>query len=351
MKRIICVFLLLAMLMAFSVPSVSAAEDHNQTFADALWLLDGGFGFELNAVYMHFVVSREISQNNMDDMGPFCVPADEYEAILYKYFAVSDAQLQQIREYETEYDAQEQTYTFSYYGGFGGSPADYGYLGYVTNGDGYDLYSIGYAHTYLDSKFSSYQEYESYMESLNWPETVTYEGVVYEGSMGDYVAAAELDTGRKYHVQLNDGVVKFISCTNFERSELPEKFEPIAPNVTVTLPSDGSVTLPDTDDIFADGTEVTVAVITDPAVVNTAKTALAEIATEFVVYDFSAVKVGCLNQKYLIGGVEVNLNSGVYVNGENRCCAALCSAVKRSSFGNVNAGNKSSRNKRQNKNK
>lgn len=290
MKRLVTVFLLVAMLSVLAVPSVSATEDLNQTFEEALWLLDGGFGFELNPVYMHFVVSREISQNNMDDMGPFCVPAEEYEQILYQYFAVSDAQLQQIRTAETEYDATNQTYTFEYYGGFGGAPASFGYLGYVTSGDGYDLYSIGYDHTYLDTKFESYEAYEAFMESMGWADSVTYEGVLYEGSMGDYVASVELDSGRKYHVQLNDGVVKFISCTTFERGELPEKFEPIAPNVTVTLPADGSVTLPDTDNIFADGTEVTVAVVMDTAVVDTAKAALAEIATEFVVYDFSAVK-------------------------------------------------------------
>ncbi len=292
MKKVFSFLMVLAVVFSLAVPQAQAAEDLNAKFEDAVWLLDG-FGFEYNAVYMHYFVSRQLYTDEIAeryDYESVAISAAEYEAVLYKYFEATDAQLAQIREYEAEYNVADQTYMISYPGGFGGAPAEYEYQGYVTSGDGYDIYSVGMKHTYLDSKFASYSEYETYVDALDWPDSITYEGVEYKSDYGEYINTVVLGTGRKYHVKLSGDVVKFVSCVTYTEDQLPEKFEPIAPQITVNLPTDGSVTLPNTEEAFADGTEVTVSVINNGAVVETAKTALSEIATEFVVYDFSAVK-------------------------------------------------------------
>ena len=204
------------------------SDDLNSSFQYALDWLD--YFHNLNAYYMISVTSDYFLWY-FDYEDVVCVSAAEYEAVLNMYFAVDDAMLNAIRQSSEEgawswfyYDDVAQTYTIRMGGGMGGSLPPREFLGFVQNGDTYEVYYAEIQYAYLqDALPEGVNEWE-YAEELGWPWFIEYEGVVYEEGPEGYVAIlGHLDQGRKYTVKLGEYVVQIISCVEYTQEDLPEQ--------------------------------------------------------------------------------------------------------------------------------
>jgi len=146
MKKILSVFVILACLCALLAMPVHGAQDPMAAkFQDALGRLDYFYDYDYN--YMIRVATDAFV--TWESRDPVSVSAAEFDAVLHKHFVITDNQIKELRElgnrdYSTTiYDEQTwqpietipffneetQTYTFQYYGGFGGMLAEREYWG------------------------------------------------------------------------------------------------------------------------------------------------------------------------------------------------------------------------------
>ena len=223
----------------------AATETLTDKFIDALGLLDHFYNYDYH--YMIRIVCDEFvfwdSEGMWHDTD---VPAEEFEAVLHKYFVLTDDQIRQLRElgnrdyYTDVYDEQTgeftavipffdeaaQTYHCSFYGGFGGILAPRQYLGYIQNGDTYEVYYQNITYAYLEDYLPEGVDEWEYVESLDYPEFIELEGLRFEGGPNGYYTVLSYDSyGRKYTVEIVDDVVRIISCEDYTESQLPDAFD------------------------------------------------------------------------------------------------------------------------------
>ena len=309
MKKAFAVLIAIFCLCSLLVfPAQAATDPVAETLQANLGMLDRFYYYNFD--YMIRVASDEFLSWNWDDDSmykPVSVPAADFEAVLHKYFVLTDRQIQELRDYgnrdyNTEiwdeetwevvevipfYNAETQIYTVTFYGGFGGSMPDRQYLGYVDNGSTYDVYYQHITYGYLcDVLPDGVSEYE-YAESLGYPESIEYEGIVYYQDMDGYTAILSLDDyGRKYTVEMNGDVVRIISCVDYTASDLPSQFSDRT-EVEVQIPENSGIVIPDNDN-FPGGTVVSAETVTNETVTN----AMASVAEKYVAYDFTATLDG-----------------------------------------------------------
>lgn len=302
---VLCVCFLMAM-------PVSAATDPMAVkFDGALGLLDYFYDYDYN--YMIRIASDAFI--NWDDSDswwkPTSVPAEEFDAVLRKHFVITDQQIEELREfgnrdYSVEiwddelgqvveeipfYDAETQIYTFENYGGFGGSLPPRQYLGYVNNGETYDVYYQNITYAYLRDYLPDGVDEDEYAGDLDWPEFIELEGIRFEGGPDGYYAVLSYDDfGRKYTVEMNGDIVRLISCEEYTAKDLPDAFDDKAEeDVSYDLPENGEVSIPE-NDCFAPGTVVQVEKLTGGEIYNVAVHSMEKIANKFSAFEFTAKK-------------------------------------------------------------
>jgi len=304
MKKILSVFVILACLCALLAMPVHGAQDPMAAkFQDALGRLDYFYDYDYN--YMIRVATDAFV--TWESRDPVSVSAAEFDAVLHKHFVITDNQIKELRElgnrdYSTTiYDEQTwqpietipffneetQTYTFQYYGGFGGMLAEREYWGYVINGATYDVYYRHITYQFL-SEVLPEGTTESDLFGDSWPEKYEYQGVTYENGPDGYYTVKSRDSyGRKYTVEMNGDVVRIISCVNFTEADAPASFDD--KNITYDIPQNSGVSIPE-NDCFTGNTTVKVEPVVSGSVFQTAQTAMAEVAEKFVAYEFTATK-------------------------------------------------------------
>ena len=304
MKKVLTVLVAVFCLCALLVfPAKAATDPLAAKFNGALDLLD--WFYDYNYHYMIRVGSDAfISWENWD---PVSVPAAEFDAVLHQHFVITDDQIRELREignrdYNNEiwddetgelievipfFDEATQTYTVQNYGGFGGTLAPRQYLGYVKNGDTYDVLYQNITYADLRDYLPEGVDEEEYANQLGWPQFIELEGILFEAGPDGYCAILSYDDfGRKYTVELNGDIVRIISCTEYTAADLPAKFDDRT-EVEVQIPEDAGIVIPDHDN-FPGGTVVNVAPLTSETVTN----AMTSVADKYVAYDFTATLDG-----------------------------------------------------------
>lgn len=309
MKKIISVLLVLVCICAMLPAAVNAATDPMAVkFENALGLLDHFYDFDYH--YMIRIATDPFV--SWDEEGPFTATAAEFEGELRKHFSITDKQIQELRElgnrdYNTEifneetwevievipfYNEETKIYTFQFYGGFGGNLAPRQYLGYVKNGTTYDVYYQNITYAYLENYLPDGVDEWEYAESLGYPEFIELEGLRFQdGPNGFYCVLSYDDFGRKYTVELNGDTIRILSCTEYNKSQLPGAFDDkeVEEEVIYDIPAGGSVTIPE-NDCFDGNTVVKVEEIQSGNVKQTIDKAMKEIAANYVAFDFTATK-------------------------------------------------------------
>lgn len=187
--------------------------DLDDIFNDALDLLDLYYNFDAE-----YIVSELIRQGAGQSHDR--ISAEEFEGLMYKLFYVDDELLQEVRDY-SNYNPDDQTYELTYDNWGGGVTKTREYHYYVKNGDTYNVYfsHINYEHLIdmfpdSDSYYEFVYEYEM---SGNYGDPIEYNGVLWEYEWGDfYRIAGYSDYGRKYTVEYNDGIVRLLSCEEYD---------------------------------------------------------------------------------------------------------------------------------------
>ena len=305
MKKILSAAVILACLCSLLVMPAHAAYTGQDpvatTLRDSLRLLDCFYEYDYN--YMIRVATDTF--HSSDNMDPVSVSAGEFDAVLRKFFVITDSQIQELREfgnrdynttiYDEEtwqpiktipfYDAETQTYTFRYYGGFGGSLPDREYLGYVKNGQTYDVYYRHLTYSFLHSVLPEGTS-EQDVVGDEWPMTVEYKGVTYmSGPDGYYTILSYDNYGRKYTVEMNGDVVRIISCVDYTEGQQPDTFDDKI--VHYEIPENSGVTIPD-NDCFPGNTTVKVEPIVSGSTYQKVADAVRDVADQFVAYEFTA---------------------------------------------------------------
>lgn len=290
MKKISAILLAIICLCSLvAVPANAAQDPMTVKFQEALDLLD--YFYDYNAEYMIRVANDQFV--SYDNMGPVTVPAAEYEAVLHKHFVIDDAMIAAIRmfdEYACLYDAAAQTYTVQYTGGFGGSLAPREYLGYVKNGETYDVYYRHLTYGYLSDVLPEGTNEYAYAESLGYPSSIEYNGVVYESGPDGYVAILSRDNfGRKYTVEMNGDTVRIISCVEYTEGQQPDTFDDAKQEVIYDIPADSGVSIPE-NECFSDDTTVKVEQVVSGTTFETVNEAMEAVAEKYVAFEFTATK-------------------------------------------------------------
>lgn len=286
MKRFLMMAVMLACVLSMCV-FPAAAEEYNETldqvFERATAALDTFY--ELDGEYMATrVVQMLYSWEEMEqnEYAPKVMSADEVEAVLYRYFAPTDQDLERFRNY-LGYNAAQGTYSLEPWGGMGGVMSERDYIGYSVDGDIYSIYWQTVEYAFLADVLPEGTDEWTYAESLGYPPTIEYDGQVYEAGMdGYYRLVGYLDYGNVYTATYLDGVVRLLSKGTFTTAELP---------VFKDIPADSGVSI-DVGDAFVGGTTVTVTTGCTEPVMDRAAAAVEEIARVFAVYDLSAKKDG-----------------------------------------------------------
>lgn len=297
MKKIIAIALCLTLLCGLLAITAGAAPDPLAVkFQDQLTLLD--YFYDYDQYYMIRIAGDYFV--GYDNMGPVTVSAADFESKLHQHFVLSDAQLESIRSVNQEeyfvYDAEAQTYTISWVGGFGGMLREREYRGYVKVGNTYEVYYSHIAYSFLADVLPEGTNEWEYAESLGYPMEIEYNGVVYESGMDGYVAVVGYDDyGRKYTVELNGETVRIISVADYTMGQAPDEFDDVIPEVEYEIPEDESVVIPE-NDCFEGDTVVKVEKITEGAALETVNSAMETVAEKFVAFEFTATKDGAAVQ-------------------------------------------------------
>ncbi|MBO5778410.1 MAG: hypothetical protein J6R82_02465 [Clostridia bacterium] len=315
MKKVFGIFIAVLCICFVLAMPVSAAQDPMAVeFQNALGLLDHFYHY--NYDYMIRIASDEfISWEGDDWWKPVTVSAKDFDEVLHKYFVITDKQIEELREYGNRdhnveiydentgdfikeipfFDAEAQTYTFQYLGGFGGTMPPRSYLGYVKKGETYEVFYQNITYAYLSDYLPEDENEWDYAENLGWPEFIEMGGLRFEnGPDGYYTLLSYDDYGRKYTVEMNGDVVRLISCTEYTKADLPDAFDDKT-EVIYDLPQNGDVTIPE-NECFTPGTVVKVEKLDDGAIFNVAVQSMEKVAEKFQVFEFTAQMDGAAVQ-------------------------------------------------------
>lgn len=311
MKKVITIFLLaLCIFSLFAVTANAAPDPLAIKFDGALGYLDRFYDYDYH--YMIRIASDAFVSYDEEDMWkPITVSAEQFEAVLHRYFVLTDDQIQELREvgnrdYCTEiwddeigevvevipfFDEAAQTYTFTFYGGFGGNLPPREYLGYVKNGETYDVYYCNLTYEFLSDVLPEGTTEEDFV-SDEWSDTIEYGGNIYQsGPEGYYRLKSRDNYGRKYTVELKDDMVRIISCVDYTEDQQPDTFDDkeVADQVIYDIPADGNISFAE-NDCFEVNTIVKVEEITDSNAMQTIKQAMQTVAEKYMAYEFTATK-------------------------------------------------------------
>ena len=232
MKRILALLLAVVSVLTLMVWPVSAAEtvDLDSLFRSNLSFLDQYY--DLNGYFMiqklcGLLYDYDLGMETGDKPQP--ISADEFEAVLNKYFAPTEQDMAYIRSYTCSYwdvdhsvtvpfyDEATDTYQVFFIGGFGGDMPQRDYIGYTASDLGYIVYYATVNYDHLPE-----EEYAK-AEALDWPMEYVYNGKVYENGPDGYTRIESLETsGNKYAVSVNeDNTLRILSQSTYTAADLP----------------------------------------------------------------------------------------------------------------------------------
>ena len=292
----------------FSVTAGAATDPMAEKFDEALRVLDHFYDFDYD--YMIRVASDEFV--SWEERGPFTATAAEFDGALRKHVAITDQQIKELRElgnrdynttiYNEEtwevievipfFNEETQIYTFEYYGGFGGTLAPRQYLGYVKNGNTYDVYYQHITYAFLEDYLPEGVDEWEYIEDLGYPEYIELEGIRFHDGPDGYYSTLSFDNyGRKYTVEMNGDVVRILSCTDYTSGQQPDKFDDkvVEDKVIYDIPAGSDISIPE-NDCFDGNTVVKVEEIKSGSVKQTVDKAMESVAEKYVAYEFTATK-------------------------------------------------------------
>ncbi len=295
-KTLIIILLALCLSATFTVAVNAAPDPMAAMFQDQLILLDMYYDFDYE--YMIRIATDEFISWDDYDWEDISVSAEEFDAALHKYFDIDEQTIEEIREFGNRnyngpsrfFDEETQTYTFMFLGGFGGNLPPREYLGYVQNDDTYDIYYRNLTYEFLDDLLDD--EAFNALLGEEWPDTVEYNGNIYEpGPEGYYRILSHDNFGRKYTVEVNGDIVRVLSCVNYTEEHLPDTFDDktVEEEVTYDIPENGNIAIPE-NDCFDGNTIVKVEEIQNEADIQTVNMAMETVAQKFIAYDFTATK-------------------------------------------------------------
>ena len=313
MKKMLSVLLMIACLSLLFVVTTNAATDPlTEKFENALFLLDHFYDYDYN--YMIRIATDEfISWDNEDVYrNPVSVSAERFDAVLYRNFVITETQIKELRklgnrDYSVEiydedtgdmieripfFNEETETYTFRFCGGFGGSLPPREYLGYVKNGDTYDVYYRNITYAYLSDYLPEGVNEWEYAEELGYPSTIEWEGMSFTETSEGYCAIRSYDDyGRKYTVEMNGNVVRIISCVDYVSGQQPDTFDDkkAEDEVIYDIPENNKVSIPE-NDCFEGNTTVKVEEIKSGSTLQTVNKAMKPVAEKYVAYEFTATK-------------------------------------------------------------
>lgn len=293
MKKTIVLLLIVACMCLLSViPSTAAPDPLAQKFQQSLALLD--HFYRLNYEYMIRIASDQFTES----FDPVTVPAADFDAVLHKYFVIDEEGIKELRNYGnrvfsteyTFYDETADTYTFQYYGGFGGNLPARKYAGYKVNGDTYDVYYCRISYEYLEDIIPEGTNIDDLPLHENGFDVI-YNGVVYEGGPdGYYRTIGLLNEGRKYTVEMNGDVVRLISSADFTESDMPSSFDD-KERPSYDIEENSGVTIPE-NECFDSETSVKVETINDSVKLQKIDKAMGTVGEKYVAFEFTATKNG-----------------------------------------------------------
>ena len=284
MKKVLAMLVILAVLLSLGVTTMAAeAQSLDEIFENATTFLD--MYYELNSSYMATKVNQQLypwEEMEANNFEPKVMGAAEVEAALYKYFAPTDAQLEDFRFY-LSYDAAAGTYILPPWGGFGGNLPPRQYLGYTTDGSTYQIYWQQVNYAFLEAVLPDDVDSFAYAESLGWPYEIEYGGFVYEnGPEGYYRIEGLMPFGNVYTAEYDGEAVRLLSAGTFDESTFP---------VLQSLPEEGGIQL-EVEESFAPGTKVTVAWSVSEDVKPKVEQAMAQVATQYKTISIEAKLAG-----------------------------------------------------------
>lgn len=311
MKKFLSVLIIMVCIFSLFIVTTNASSDPMAVkFDEALGLLDYFYDYDYD--YMIRIATDEfISWDDDDPYKPVPVSAESFDAALHKYFVITDSQIKELREvgnrdysvkiYDEEtwevieeipfFDEATQTYTICFNGGFGGSLPPREYLGYVKNGETYDVYYRHLTYEYLEDVLPEGTTEDDIIGD-EWSETVEYGGKIYQsGPDGYYTIKSRDDYGRKYTVEMNGDVVRIISCVNYTQGQQPDTFDDKQKEdeVIYDIPENNNVSIPE-NDCFEGNTTVKVEEIKSGNTMQTVNKAMETVAEKYVAYEFTATK-------------------------------------------------------------
>ncbi len=198
----------------------------NDLFVRELSFLDDYFSYNL-AEYALYQMTSILVDKEWDDFSDTIIPAEVLEPELNKHFCLDEETLARFKQY-AKYNETEQTYTLNIYGGFGGGISERAYTAFKKKGDIYEVFFNTIMREYLRDEFDDEAEFYQYIEAQGYPESITYKGKTYESIYGEYVCDSGLEnTGKKYTVDLNGGIVRIHSISTFTKEEHPDYVPPL----------------------------------------------------------------------------------------------------------------------------
>ena len=246
--------LVLLSVTVLAIEPNEVADDYDLAFRSQLRELDGAY--DLDVSYMIYRVGAELysfEEAEQNGFQPKAVDREDFEAVLYRFFAPSKAELGAIRA-ACGYDAESGVYAVQYDGGSGVSLAPRRYLGYLSVGGGiYEVYWQTIRYLSLDTTDAKLM---SDLEAAGWPSIWMHKGVYYRLGPTGYVAVDGYDeSGRCYRVTVEGGDVRLLSCRDFGPSEMPTRLDH---EKQVVLRAPEGISLIGAADVFPDRTPIAI---------------------------------------------------------------------------------------------
>lgn len=207
--------------------TISPLGDLEELFKNVVGGFDS-FYKETNSSMAYYYLAKTnryfIGEWGAHGFDPYGVQGDKYEQYLKVQFNADDEIINTLRNcnsYELRYDAESHTYTLTELGGMGGLLNSRGYLGYVKNGETYDVFFCNLTYTNINDVLSAEGKTVDDLIGDTYQHEIEYNGVVYKNHLGDYLSAKGENYGIKYTVETTDSV-RILSYAQYTESDLPE---------------------------------------------------------------------------------------------------------------------------------
>lgn len=238
MKKMVAIILAVAICVSTLVLPASAEGTDllDEKFREATKSLDSGYGeYGSLEAYMVARANRAVFEEAFEDPWDhneeeLVLSAEEYEAVLNRYFVVTQERLATVRTEgyagRLTYNAQDNTYTVRHPLGFGGALPERSYMGYVATSTGFDVFYGVTNYAFLQDALPEGTDVGAYAESLGNPAVIEYEGKQYQNGPDGYYCVESVEKhGMKYSLVMDNDNARISGVAEFAEADCPESFE------------------------------------------------------------------------------------------------------------------------------